>query len=693
MKRLLAMLLILFSASAALVCVDESEWPCDGPAAEFAFGAASYAGVVHGDYVSFDITYSLDVFGSGWADVPLFGSELLVEDARLDGSPVSLSVIDEFLVCSEVKCTYPVVGKRYHLITDAAGSHTLKVKARAKLLKGASIDEFSFFIPSAQQTKLSLEIPGSVAVNVHNEFGKSVEQRDGKTFVTATIQSMENLLSVSWGAGEAVPSEVKEPIVFADVSQLVTVGESSVKGSITLSYSILQAGVNQLRITLPDTVEVLDVSSWRMSEWKEDVSAGVKTIIVFFGSEVVGSEQVVVSWERAVSGESFATDVPEVTAVGVRRENGFIAIASKDSVEVSEQSAEGLIRIDATELPESVYYSADAPVLFAYKYLNHPYSAVFTAVKHEEVPVLTVAADKASIITLVTPEGKMLTKAQYSVRNNKKQFLQVILPEGSELWSAVVDGEPVKPAKSGEAYLIPLVASQKSGSTLRAFAVEFVYVRDAPAMQFIGLHEFVLPSVDVAVSELSFGLYAPASFEYPAFWGLDREYDSYVPEIYSEPSYGYGYAPQAAPASMDELLSARVEEVSEFAGAVEEARVKGVLPVQVSVPEKGDAFVFSKALVTPEQRLTVGGWYLGGTVAAVLLWAVFVGVAFFVWRFFRAFGKGKKEWKMLGKAGALTVAAWLLVSYTLVFAVFAWFIAGFAGVAFVVYSHFTRKRK
>ena len=121
----------------------------------------------------------------------------------------------------------------------------------------------------------------------------------------------------------------------------------------------------------------------------------------------------------------------------------------------------------------------DQPLLFGFKYVGaHPQIGVATG-SHADVEVLVTLLDQTRATTMWTREGRRLTSVSYQVRNNRRQFLKLALPEGAELWSASVGGRGVQPAKAGDGrVMVPLLRSQDQGGELSAFAVQVVYCRD-----------------------------------------------------------------------------------------------------------------------------------------------------------------------------------------------------------------------
>lgn len=112
-----------------------------------------------------------------------------------------------------------------------------------------------------------------------------------------------------------------------------------------------------------------------------------------------------------------------------------------------------------------------------------------------------------------------MTTARFTVRNNRKQFLRVQLPEGAQVWSATVAGRPEKPA-------ISVAPSDERDETERpeilikvinsidGFPVELVYATPLPKMGGLGRVRAHLPQPDMIVTATRWDVFLPESFRY-----------------------------------------------------------------------------------------------------------------------------------------------------------------------------------
>src|SRR5262249_16461883 len=120
--------------------------------------------------------------------------------------------------------------------------------------------------------------------------------------------------------------------------------------------------------------------------------------------------------------------------------------------------------------------------------------------------------------TLLTPDGKLVSTFSWEVRNNLKQFLADKLPDGATLWSAYVNGEPVKPVRGQDGELrLSLLRSPSDGSA--AFPVEITYVQAGWKPSALGSRQLQAPSVDIPTSQLRWSLFTPDTLALRDFSG------------------------------------------------------------------------------------------------------------------------------------------------------------------------------
>jgi len=560
----------------------------------FSLASARYDGVVQledGTPTSavFEARLRLDVHkAEGWIRAPLLTQEVALESATLDGRPA------------------PIVleGGAYTLVTDRKGSLDLRLTFAVRVENAVGASSFSFPLLPSGSTEVELAVPVEEDLDFTIAQARRLTERQerGRRVVTATLPPRGNL-AVRWQ--RQVPQAAPEPEadrararIYSEVYTLATVGDGLVRAQTTIESTILFAGVDRFAYTLPEGMTLLDVSGAGLRDW---TLGDDNTLLVELNYAAEDRYTLSLDMERVVGEGDARVEAPLVVPRGVERSKGALGVAARGNLEVNAGEVSGATVVDVRTLPAAILGRTSQPVLLGYKYLGTEASVPLVISDHDDVDVLVTLLDQADATTMFTPDGRRLTRVGYEVRNNRRQFLRLVLPEGAELWSAAVAGRSVQPATSGGALLIPLIRSQTRGGGLASFAVEVVYVESGTPAGDNGRGVFAaaLPRPDVPTTYVSWTVYAPDEAKVKTRRAEGTM--AFVEELSRPLGVVRVMEMQAqAPAQQE---SARVQA---DAGALGE----GAAPVRVRLPLEGRPYFFEKLLALDE-GLTVSFPYKG----------------------------------------------------------------------------------
>ncbi|MFT4625175.1 MAG: hypothetical protein ACI8PZ_003841 [Myxococcota bacterium] len=550
--------------------------------------SAKYVGEVvldDGEPVSavFEGTFRIENLGkTDWIRVGLLPSSVAVQEARIAGRPAPLLL----------------EGGRYILTTDQKGAFDVTVRFAVGVNSSRGSSGFAFTMEAAGATSVELAVPTgeSLDFTVANARLKSDDLVGGKRVVRATLPS-QGSLSVAWqrAVQESSTQEAQQARVYAEVHTLVGIGEGVLRAQVTLNQTILFAGLDTLRVKVPTDMTLLDVSGAGLRDW---TLADDGTLTVLLNYEAEGAYQLSLDLEKVVAG---AVEVPLVQPLGVERSKGFVGVQALGNLELGAGAVQAAASVDVRTLPASILGRTATPVLLGFKYLGDGAVIPLDVSEHEEVDVLVTLLDQAAATTMFTADGRRLTSVRYQVRNNRKQFLRLALPEEAELWSASVAGKAVQPAAGGDGrLLVPLVRSSAQGGSLSAFEVEVVYVEngEAPSESGKGRFEAELPRADAPTTYVGWTIYAPWDAR------VKKKRDGSLRAV------DYLSSPMAA-TEVFELEADIPMQQKAAAGQVAHGGLGGgAQPVEVSLPLDGQMFAFEKLLALDE-RLWVGFDYSG----------------------------------------------------------------------------------
>jgi len=298
------------------------------------------------------------------------------------------------------------------------------------------------------------------------------------------------------------------------VDTLVSLDDVTTRVSATIDAFLKSGSLSELRFTLPEGVQVLDVSAPSLREHRE--VNGVH--VVEMTQPMEGRLRVEVSYERITAAQEGELGVPLLHVVGADVERGRMAVEALAPFQVDVADAAQLSVIEVGELPQQLVLRTQNPILHAYRYAHAdpPPQLALRITRHQELQTQHATIDDATYRTVYTRDGFAVTIARFVVRNQREQFLRVALPEGSEVWSARVDGRPETPALAADAeedapeVLVNIVSSDA------AFPVELVYATHVGSLGAFGRATAELATPQMVVTRTRWEVYLPEDARYAA---------------------------------------------------------------------------------------------------------------------------------------------------------------------------------
>lgn len=464
--------------------------------------SAAYTGTITEQIARVHALFTIEVTQDGWIQVPL----------TLTGGTITKA---ELIRKSPNAYIVPDSGSpgQYVLTASRKGTYKVRVEFSTKLSQDSQYEGVVFSIPQASFSTLSLTVPRK-DVELRDADRLYVERRvDDKRGVTleANLASAQRV-DIRWSTKPAAPVKI-EPMLYGDVSTLAVLENQLARLASVIDYRIAQGEIKAFTVRLPKTVQVLNVRGAGIEDWHvtEQPEANALEVTLSFTLKD-NTYRLSIEGEESLQAQQATYALPEITLVGVKQERGQLAVVTEGSLEVAPDQIEGLTRIDVKEISDTLKTSSVFPIVMAFRYHQHPYHASLTITQHDDLPVLNAIAEQGELITILSGEGELLTRAAYAVRANKKQFLGVVLPEGATLWSCIVDGRSVKPVK-GETgqLLVPMVAA--SGGD-RAVIVELVYFEHGPRLARLGSLQLHGPVLDIPTTIANWLVYTPGHVKF-----------------------------------------------------------------------------------------------------------------------------------------------------------------------------------
>jgi hypothetical protein len=662
--------LVVMSRAAFRQLVDEMKTPDDSgavPPFDYIITKSVYSGNVGKNGTRFTARFSIQVLKkNAYLKIPLLPQNAALEDMKVDGGAA--------LTVSE--------GGMHEIVLSKQGEHVAEAvfTLQSNLTQGPN--RFEVAIQPTPITLLRLEIPlKDVDVEIPQAQVVAVEPVHAGTAVSAVLSSVQSF-SVAWR--KKVPVQEKlPPRLYAEVNHLLSIEEDALRFNSDIVFDILHSEIDEVSLAVPDDCNVLGVSGEGVGAWREKVVHGERVITVPFTYGRKGNAVVHVLSEKPISDRGASNVFTGFRALNVVRETGYIGVELNTGAEVKAAEAAGLTRVAVPKLPPMLYNKSAKPLILAYKYVRHPFNLVLEVEKHEKIAVPMASVVSANAVTLFTEDGKVVHRLIYQVRNSEKQFIEIKLPRGADVWSVFVGNEPVESSLGSEGkLLVPLARSRLTGVRLEAFPVEVIYCLSEEPFRAIGWLRASLPPVDVMTSQIFWSVYVPNDYAYLYFKStLEKEeiirglnllgarrrvltYSRSAPaggnagesdqmkkearEAYKGKDYKSQFrnVPVQEEQSMQQLdaemnFGGKLDELGQAAPQTGvSGGGAGVLPIQIEVPTTGQVYRFAKTIVKPEDGLNVGVLVLRRGFFSLLLWILFLFIAWIAYRIRKTLGRG-----------------------------------------------------
>ncbi len=262
-------------------------------------------------------------------------------------------------------------------------------------------------------------------------------------------------------------------------------------------YEANEARTSRLVFELPEStpgeLAIRGLDGLAIKQSTSTVADSVRRWTVQLAESRRGSMRIAVDFQQplpAPAQATAATDVPLplIQAGGVAYQSGMVAVEGSADRDVQVQTT--LRKVDVGELAEADYQPGRR-LLGAFAYGGGGAGQVqVRVVRPPEYDLPSAIVERAELVSIVSAAGRSQTVARFRLRA-KAPAIEVRLPPGSTLWSALVDRQPSLPQREGDSLLVALPAAAE----VQLRDLQLVY--ETPIATWSGLGQ-----VDLAAPEL-----------------------------------------------------------------------------------------------------------------------------------------------------------------------------------------------
>ena len=665
--------------------VDQMKTPLDptaNPPFDYLITKAEYTGKMSDNTTEFAGTFTIHVLKTdGFLSIPILPQNMALYELSVNNK--------QALIVSE--------GGYYKILVNVPGQYSIKANFSVKSALDKGPHKIDLYIQQTPITMLNLELPIKDAdIEIPQAQQLAIKPKGSSTLVSAILVP-GNMISIRWR--KKAPETEKIPVkLYAEVYHLISIEDDAFKINSEIAYNILHSEIDGVRFTIPDNMNVLTISGEGIGEWQEISQNGQRIIQIPFTYGKKGPVSIYISSETPLTENGIANAFTGLKALDCVRETGFIAVELNTSAEVILAENNGLEKIAVQKLPQVLFNKSVKPLLFGFKYLKHPFSAVFDVKKHEKIAVPMAVVNSANAVTLFTEDGKIVHRIIYNIRNSAKQFLEVSLPKDADVWSVFVGSQPVESSLNSQGkLLIPLIRSRSVNDQLDTFPVEIIYALAGDRFGSFGTRAAMLPEIDLIVSQMIWSVYLPNDYTYNYFNSTleKEEIIRGVGNLFGEARRDYNssdmddvldsISEDEAPATQvdklkraysrnesksqfrnvpmaEEQIASQMKAEIGFSNRIDVIQKQGVsgsatglMPIQIQIPTSGQVYRFARTIIKSDDVLSVEVYYSSSWTNNGFRWIIYLFIALILWLI-------RKQLKRLGiflKSLWMIIISWI----------------------------------
>lgn len=268
-------------------------------------------------------------------------------------------------------------------------------------------------------------------------------------------------------------------VVAAETLAWVRLDRSQLDMHHQVDLQIRHGKIRQIEFTLPaavgDRIQVAAVNSAaRVIEQRSRLTADEQRYLwqVVLDQPVTGELTLNVDLAQPLAQQetgpqtTATVDVPVLAFENISTQTGIVAVRAAGDQQITFEPDQ-LRQLDPAELPVPVAHAADQRIVAAWHYQRLPYRLAISAIHHRSVSGLSAICDNVEIISVAGHRGRTRHQARFWLRSQALQHIPLTLPETADLWSVLLDREPIEVGRSDGALMIPLPAGRAGGRANR----------------------------------------------------------------------------------------------------------------------------------------------------------------------------------------------------------------------------------
>ena len=347
-----------------------------------------------------------------------------------------------------------------------------------------------------------------------------VTNRDGVTPIdpqTAGIQQKGvlafRLLHNQWTLSFTV--EQVAPWIQVSLLQDVTVREGQVKVVANLEYQIENTGLKSLLVQVPADAQSVQFLGRDVADFvRQELVDGTNSVWeIKLSRRVIGGYNLQAFYQLSAPGTSSSYQISGISARNVNLHRSYLTVRSGGRLNVSATNTPPeLQRADWQLIPSSIRAGvAQSEPNLAFRTLQPNFALQLNVIRHEVAKLLPARVKSATLTSIVSDGGTMLTEVSIKLFPGDKRLLHLKLPEDARFWFAFANQRSVWPWSDEGEILLPLEENTIAGEPA---SVEFYFsssssLRGTSTQQ----HRLIGPEFDLPLENITWRVFVPERLE------------------------------------------------------------------------------------------------------------------------------------------------------------------------------------
>jgi hypothetical protein len=380
---------------------------------------AVYRGRLAEGAVHFDVELAVDRTSDAPSPVALFPVAVALGNVTIDGEDAPIRV----------------VGDHTAAIVRGRGRHVITARIEIPLAPDGGLPSALVPIPEVPVSRFELALPPHKDVRVEPAAAITRERRRGETFVVFHVP-LTSEVRLEWP--EALPDEASiegepEARASAMLVHVVRAEEGLLRGRVRAQWDVTRGSASQFELAVPTGVEVgavtadaATVADWRVAGPRDRV------LTVFLDRVVSGTLALSIDYEVLVRASTSTFEVPLLSARGVARQGGMVALLMTRELVMQPQAVDGLAHVGENQLPPEVRAEIDAPASHVFRWTDAPPQiTATTTARPREAGRFDVRIDTLVSLGDVTTTASAAIDVR--VKSGTLGELAIALPAGASL--------------------------------------------------------------------------------------------------------------------------------------------------------------------------------------------------------------------------------------------------------------------